>query len=137
MLDFVRDDGTVVVFPPGRVRDHLGVSANNLKIVREAMLAETEDPEGTGKHVLGTGFRICGKTGTAEREERRADGQKKNTVWFISFAPYERPQYAVVVMVEDGQSGGSTCAPIARDVYVALQNPGKPGTATPLTALTR
>lgn len=122
------------VFPKGVVRDHLGVSRRNLDIVRDAMLAETEDvaDHATGQKVRVEGLRICGKTGTAEREERRADGQKKNTVWFISYAPYERPQYAVVVMVEDGQSGGNTCAPIARDVYLALQQMNRTGTANSL-----
>lgn len=110
------------VFPKGVMRDHLGVSLRNLDIVRNAMLEETEnDVEGTGRHVRVPGLRICGKTGTAERKERRADGQFKNTVWFISYAPFERPQWAVAVMVEDGQSGGSTCAPIAREVYLKLQ----------------
>ena len=123
------------VFLKGQVRDQLGVSRRSLDIVREAMLSETEDPEGTGKRVLGTGFHICGKTGTAERKEH---GETKNTVWFISFAPYERPQYAVVVMVENGAGGGGvTCAPIARDVYLALQNLGKPAVATALTATNR
>jgi len=119
------------VFPKGVVRDHLGVSKRSLDIVREAMLAETEDvaDSATGLRVRIEGLRICGKTGTAERDERRADGQKKNTVWFISYAPYERPQWAVVVMVEDGQSGGVTCAPIARDVYLALQAMGRTTTA--------
>jgi penicillin-binding protein 2 len=120
------------VFPKGVVRDHLGVSQRNLDIVRNAMLAETEDvaDNATGRYVRVEGLRICGKTGTAERRERRADGQFKNTVWFVSYAPYERPQWAVVVMVEDGQSGGGTCAPIARDVYLALQQMNRPATNT-------
>jgi penicillin-binding protein 2 len=115
-------EGTPVIFPPGRVRNHLGVSPRHMTILHEAMLAETEDTAdgATGQYARVEGLRICGKTGTAEREQRGPDGRKRNTTWFASFAPYERPQFAVVVMVEDGESGGRTCAPIARDVYQAL-----------------
>lgn len=111
-----------VVMPRGQVRSQLGVSKRSLDILRDAMLAETEDEtEGTGTRVQGSGFRVCGKTGTAELDVVGPNGRKKNTTWFASFAPYESPRYAVVIMVEDGLSGGSTCAPIAREVYVALK----------------
>jgi penicillin-binding protein 2 len=107
------------VFPRRQVVGALGVSERSLKTVRDAMLAETEDPvEGTGRHAHVEGLRICGKTGTAEREEH---GIKKNTTWFISFAPYENPRHAVVVMVENGVSGGTTCAPVAADVYSKIK----------------
>jgi penicillin-binding protein 2 len=112
---------TPIVPPRSQVRDHLGVSKRSMDILHEAMLSETESDEGTGRHVQGCGFRVCGKTGTAERNETRADGQKKNTTWFASYAPYESPRYAVVVMVEDGQSGGATCVPIAKEIYTALK----------------
>ena len=42
------------------------------------------------------------------------------TTWFASFAPYEQPRYAVVVMVENGVFGGTTCAPVAHDIYSAI-----------------
>jgi penicillin-binding protein 2 len=107
-------------FESGRVRDNLGVSARNMKILHEAMLAETEDPEGTGKAAVVPGLRICGKTGTAQVTDplNRVVG---HTTWFVSFAPYEKPKYAVVVMVENGQSGGGTCAPVAHEIYAAIQ----------------
>jgi len=111
-----------IVTPRGQIRDRLGVSKRSLDILREAMLAETEDMvDGTGTRVQGCGFRVCGKTGTAELDLLRPDGHKKNTTWFASFAPYESPRYAVVVMVEDGVGGGATCAPIAKDVYLGLK----------------
>lgn len=109
------------IFPRGVIRDHLGVSKRSFTILHEAMLSETESAEGTGKAVQGCGFRVCGKTGTAELDVLRPDGGLKNTTWFGSFAPYESPRYAVVIMVENGASGGGTCAPIAHDVYVALK----------------
>ena len=41
--------------------------------------------------------------------------------WFVSFAPYESPKYAVVVMIESGRSGGGTCAPKAKEIYKTIQ----------------
>lgn len=111
-----------IVMPRGQVRNQLGVSKRSLDILRSAMLEETEDQrEGTGRGVQPCGFRVCGKTGTAELDVVGPNGRKKNTTWFASFAPYEAPRYAVVIMVEDGASGGGTCAPIAKDVYIALK----------------
>lgn len=108
-----------VIFASGRVRDELGVSQRSMKILQEAMLADTEDPEGTGKHAAVPGLRICGKTGTAEIQDER-NIKTGQTTWFASFAPYESPRWAVIVMVEDGASGGATCSPVARPIYSAL-----------------
>jgi len=110
-----------VIFPSGRVRDQLGVNASYMHVLHEAMLAETEDRfEGTGRYAVVPGLKICGKTGTAQVTDAR-NRNVDQTTWFISFAPYEGPRYAVVVMVESGESGGSTCAPVAQDIYTALQ----------------
>ncbi|MEI7807129.1 MAG: penicillin-binding transpeptidase domain-containing protein [Verrucomicrobiota bacterium] len=122
-------------FPAGLVRDRLGVSGRNLRILHNAMLAETEDAEGTGQAAKVSGLRICGKTGTAQvmdEHNRVVD----HTTWFASFAPYESPRYAVVVMVEGGSSGGGTCAPIAHDVYeTILQKQTSVATKTLATAM--
>jgi penicillin-binding protein 2 len=110
---------TPMVYPAGRVRDELGVSQRSLRILQEAMLADTEDPEGTGKHATVPGLRICGKTGTAQIQDERG-AKSGQTTWFASFAPYESPRWAVVIMVEEGASGGETCSPVARPIYSAL-----------------
>ncbi|HUB88064.1 MAG TPA: penicillin-binding transpeptidase domain-containing protein [Verrucomicrobiae bacterium] len=108
------------VFPSGIVRDELDVKPANLNILRKAMLAETEDPEGTGHAaVVGPAMEICGKTGTAQVMDAH-NREIGRTTWFASFAPYDHPRYAVVVMVENGTYGGPTCAPIAHDIYEEL-----------------
>jgi penicillin-binding protein 2 len=107
-------------FPSGVVRDNIGVSQRSLKILREAMLAETEDPEGTGHDAVVPGMEICGKTGTAQVQNTHNVETTRNT-WFASYAPYKNPHYAVVVMVENVNGyGGPTCAPIAHDIYEEL-----------------
>ncbi len=105
-------------FPP-RLRDEVKLQQRNLEIVRAAMLADVEDNEGTGKKSLVPGMDVCGKTGTAQIKPSK--GVVDHILWFASFAPYQSPRYVVVVMIEGAGSGGGTCAPVARQVYLAIQ----------------
>jgi peptidoglycan glycosyltransferase len=91
-------------------------------ILREAMLAETEDVEGSGKNARVQGMRICGKTGTAQVQDS-ANRVVGCNYWFASFAPYEKPRYAIVVVVQSDDihhSGGEMCAPVAHDIYETI-----------------
>jgi penicillin-binding protein 2 len=106
------------VFPPGQVRGSLGIASQHFSTIHRAMLAGVEDHDGTGRHAFLPGMRICGKTGTAQITRGRQ--VIDHVTWFTSFAPYEQPRYAVVVMVESGASGTTTCAPIARRIYQAI-----------------
>jgi penicillin-binding protein 2 len=102
-----------------RIRDQLPVSARTLSVIQAAMLADTEEGDGTGTASRVPGYRICGKTGTAQvQKHNRLDHY---TVWFASYAPYEDPRYAVVVMIDYGASGGVNCAPIAGKIFRALK----------------
>jgi penicillin-binding protein 2 len=110
-----------VEFKRGRVRGELGLSARTLQIIRDSMLADVEDKEeGTGKKAAVEGMRICAKTGTAQVTDP-SNRVIDHTTWFASYAPYEKPRYVVLVMVESGASGGETCAPVAKEVYRAIQ----------------
>jgi len=127
----VTSDATLIEFPTKPPRDSLGASERTLAITREAMLADVEEG-GTGKAALVPGMRIGGKTGTAEITNPR--GEKVGvTTWFASCAPFEKPRWVVVVMVEQGTSGGGgTCAPVAAQIYRAIQKletDGRPAVA--------
>ncbi len=111
------DAGSEKSFAQGRLRRTLTVSTKNLESVREAMLADVEDSDGTGRQARIPGLNVCGKTGTAEINTPL--GRDKIT-WFASFAPYDKPRYVVIVMLESGASGGSSCAPVAKKIYEAL-----------------
>lgn len=64
---------------------------------------------GTGRNARINGITVAGKTGTAE------DGNKTHS-WFTAFAPSEKPQIAVAVIVENGGQGGYKAASIARAI---------------------
>jgi peptidoglycan glycosyltransferase len=71
--------------------------------------------EGTGRAANVGTLKMAGKTGTAEL------GNDLNQAWFIGFAPYDRPRYAVAVSIEDStEFGGAVAAPIAAQVLQYL-----------------
>ncbi len=109
-------------FPSGLVRNRLTVHPRSLQILRNAMLADVQSSEGTGTAAAVPGFAVCGKTGTAQVQDEHNHTIGHN-FWFASYAPFENPRYAVVVMVQapgEHGSGGLICAPIAHDIYEAI-----------------
>jgi penicillin-binding protein 2 len=116
-------DGEVTTnFPGGQVRDRVSIHPRTLNLLREAMLADVEDKgQGTGTQAAVPGITICGKTGTAQVQDSAGREIGRN-LWFASYAPFENPRYAVVVMVQSsgGGFGGTVCAPIAHDIYEAI-----------------
>ncbi len=84
--------------------------------ISEMMVRAVEAGTGTAARI--PGYRIGGKTGTAE-----TGAPGRNNVWFIAFAGREgeRPSLAIAVVVEgQASTGGETAAPIARAVMEAI-----------------
>ncbi|MBQ9430959.1 MAG: penicillin-binding protein 2 [Kiritimatiellae bacterium] len=100
--------------PPVRVRS-LDWPTWKIELVRAGMLDVATF--GTGRRVQTGGLKIAAKTGTAEVD--RGGRRRKNT-WVTAFAPYDAPTAAVVMMVEDGESGGLTVAPMVHAVMAAI-----------------
>ena len=91
----------------------------NARDIANMMVSAVQGGTGTAAQI--SGYRIGGKTGTAE-----TGVQGQNTTWFIAFAglPGERPQVAIAVALErQSLTGGATAAPIARAVMEALLKP--------------
>jgi len=84
------------------------VSKNSLEIVREGMRRVTKS--GTARSLSDLPFSSAGKTGTAQNPFGEAHA------WFISFAPFEDPQIATVVLLENGGEGSSVAAPVTKDI---------------------
>ena len=102
-------------------RQALAIPKWQLDIVRKGMrmvVAGTGDERGTGwRGGDGVGVSVSGKTGTAEVGS--GSNRRKNT-WFIAFAPSESPRVAVAMVIENGESGGSTTAPRVGEVLKAI-----------------
>jgi penicillin-binding protein 2 len=114
--------GRVEQMPAAQIRGELKVNPRHLALIREAMVADVEETNGTGRRAAVPGLVIGGKTGTAENKRGRTLLHK--TTWFTSFAAtdHEAPaRYVVLVMVESGASGGLTCAPVAGEIYREIQ----------------
>jgi len=101
------------------------VSAQNLELVRQGMRLAVAGPGGTARAVSVPGVAVAGKTGTAEYfidrnkdglPDRDRNGNLPTHAWFVSFAPYDDPEIAVVVFVFGGGEGSATAAPVANEI---------------------
>lgn len=88
----------------------LNISQENLQAILEGMKDVTSESGGTAYSTFaGFNISVAGKTGTAQA------GNKTNG-WFAGFAPYDNPEIAVVVIVENVTHGVYT-AEVARDIF--------------------
>lgn len=105
---------------------HLTFAPKDLAAVKDAMVAVIYD--GTGYQCKVDSVTVAGKTGTAQNPH----GQ--DHALFICFAPAERPEIAIAVMVENAGHGSTAAAPVAQKVLQAYFHPAPPdSTGTPKT----
>lgn len=87
--------------------------------------------DGTGKKLGVEGMNLAGKSGTAEycdnvaqAADRCQYGSWPAHAWMVAYAPYEKPEIAVVVFVYSGEEGSTVAGPVAQeiiDAYFALK----------------
>ncbi|RIQ30047.1 peptidoglycan D,D-transpeptidase FtsI family protein [Jiangella rhizosphaerae] len=118
------------VEPPAPERVISEETAAEVTTMMEAVMGEG----GTGRPALVDGYRIAGKTGTAQRVDPECGCYADYNSSFMGFAPADDPQYVVVVSLFDpqnGNSGSALAGPAFADIMrFALEQGGVAPTGT-------
>lgn len=95
------------------ILNQVNIKPENLKAVFEGMKSVADEEGGTAYTTFKDfPIQIAGKTGSAQTG---IVGQSAHA-WFTGFAPYNDPKIAVIVLIENGGSGGYT-APVAKNIF--------------------
>ena len=95
--------------------DGITISQDSINVAKEGMRMAASEAGGTAYNIFKNFTQeVAGKTGSAEAGKDK-NGNDLVNAWFVCFAPYEKPEVAVVVMIENG-GHGNYAAEVARDV---------------------
>ena len=106
-------------------------NSKNIRIVKDAMFASTNEVRGTSykSRIDNIKYQFAGKTGTAQvkkitEKDRELDlktfeipYEERDHALYIAFGPYKNPRYALSIIVEHGGSGSATAAPMAKQLF--------------------
>ena len=129
-------DNKVDAAYPDRIRDDLQIKPEDMETLRKALIAVTEDGQGTAHHAQVKGTTVAGKTGTAQWGPQN---KQRTAAWFAGFVPAEHPQYAFAAVYEGDPGdntvhGGSHAAPligkVLQEVYGSKEEKEKAGRST-------
>lgn len=116
----VTTDGQVIQTIEPEKLGTLPASKATIKFLKESLRAVVTGGTGTGAFA-GFPIAVSGKTGTAQVFGKNANGTlKSDTSWFASYAPTEKPRFAVVMMVSQGGFGASSSGVGVRQIYETL-----------------
>ena len=114
-----------------KIHEPLFKNIKNIKLVREAMFASTNEPRGTSysSRIEDPKYQFAGKTGTSQvkritEKDRELDLKtfeipydERDHALYIAFGPYKNPRYALSIVIEHGGSGSSAAAPMAKKLF--------------------
>lgn len=122
---FLKDPKAVKILP-------LNISFGHLSLARQGMYEVANHGMGTAfQSVRGAKVVMGAKTGTAQvigipqsekkrMQEHEMEYYQRSHAWLTTYAPFDKPQYAVTVLVEHGGHGGSAAGPIVTGIYNKL-----------------
>ncbi len=117
LLKQIQDISGNILYKPEMHRRKIPLSEKTINFLRKAMLGVVNESGGTGVLSRIKDIKVAGKTGTAENPHG------EDHAWFVAFAPYDKPEICIVVMVENAGHGGNIAAPIAREIIKKALQP--------------
>lgn len=117
----IGSDGETLAAPTTLAKDFL--SPQTLNVVRQGMRQTVT--AGSAPSLQTVPVAVAGKTGTAQGRPDRP-----THAWFSGFAPYDRPEIVIVVLIEEGGEGSSVAVPVAREFLSWYFGPERRGPST-------
>ncbi len=111
---------------PEKLLYSLNLKPRNLEVVKSALVDVTRPGGTAAKAGANAAYDFAGKTGTSQvigikqgerYNEKSINERHRDHAMFIAYAPANNPKIALAVLVENTGTGGSTAAPIARQVF--------------------
>ena len=126
-----KDKTEILGFLNKKEHENLFQNPRNIRLVREAMFASTNEVRGTSysSRIEDPKYQFAGKTGTSQvkritKKDRELDLKtfeipydERDHALYIAFGPYKNPRYALSIVIEHGGSGSSAAAPIAKKLF--------------------
>jgi penicillin-binding protein 2 len=110
-----------------QIRDNF-ISEKNINIIREGMRLTVTG--GSAQSLQAVPVPVAGKTGTAQWSTK-----KDTHAWFTGFAPYEKPEVVITILIEEGGEGSSVAVPIAKEFLSWYFGDKNLATSTPVNIL--
>lgn len=106
--------------PAAKPKETRVVSAKTARTLARMLESVVDDEEGTGTKARIPGYRVAGKTGTANRVDPATGKYKGYTSSFAGFAPADKPRITVYCAIQNATSGsyfgGQICGPVYKQV---------------------
>jgi cell division protein FtsI (penicillin-binding protein 3) len=116
----MNDAGTLV---PAPAQEGVRVVSEKTATTLSRMIEEVTGPDGTASAARIKGYRVAGKTGTADFFDAKTGGYHGFTASFIGYAPAEAPKYVVGVFLHQpsaGMFGGELAGPVFNQIMSYL-----------------
>ncbi|NEB01658.1 penicillin-binding protein 2 [Streptomyces sp. SID13726] len=106
--------------PAAKPKETRVVSAKTARTLAQMLESVVDDQEGTGTKARIPGYRVAGKTGTANRVDPATGKYKGYTSSFAGFAPADKPRITVYCAIQNATKGsyfgGQICGPVYKQV---------------------